>query len=419
MSGDKSIFEHHESAVRAYCRLFPAVFTHAREHLIWDDTGRQFIDFICGAGALNYGHNHPAIKRRIIGYLEGDGIIHGLDFHTAAKRAFIRDLLEIILVPRRLDYKIQFTGPTGTNAVEAAFKLARRATGRTSIVAFTNGFHGMTLGALAATGSLRKRAGAGVSLQNVIRMPYEGYFGPSVDTLAILERLLSDGGSGIERPAAIIVETIQGEGGLGTASSSWLRGLAQLAHRLEILLIVDDIQAGCGRTGNFLSFEEAGINPDIVCLSKSLSGIGLPMALMLYKPAFDCQGPGEHSGTFRGNNLAFVGASAALSLWNEPGFADCIRARASNVDKWLERLSQRDSDCVPRGRGMLRGIAFPDKTVARRVSAAAYELGLLVETSGAEAEVLKITPPLNIEVDALSAGLALLDRAIATVRASN
>jgi diaminobutyrate-2-oxoglutarate transaminase len=412
-----SLFDLHESSVRTYCRQFPAVFTSGRAHELWDETGRRYLDFISGAGALNYGHNHPAIKRRVIEYLEADGLLHGLDFHTVAKRELIGDFVDIVLRPRRLDYKLQFTGPTGTNAVEAAFKLARRTTGRTSVVAFTNGFHGMTLGALAATGSLFKRGGAGIPLHGVTRMPYDGYLGPSIDTLALLERVLDDGGSGIERPAAIIVETVQGEGGLAAASISWLRRLAELARRHEILLVVDDIQAGCGRTGGFFSFEEAGLEPDIVCLSKSLSGLGLPMALMLYKPELDRQAPGEHSGTFRGNNLAFVGASAALALWREPDFEASIRARAAIVDEWLELrcADHAELGCAPRGRGMLRGVTFADQTLARRVSRAAFERGLLVETSGAAGAVVKIMPPLTIESRALAAGLAILDEVIAAV----
>jgi diaminobutyrate-2-oxoglutarate transaminase len=413
VSDATALFDAHESAVRTYCRQFPAVFTRARDHQVWDESGRVYTDFICGAGVLNYGHNHPAIKRRVIEYLEEDGLIHGLDLHTAAKRALLRDFVEVVLRPRGLDYKLQFTGPTGTNAVEAAFKLARRVTGRASVIAFTNGFHGMTLGALAATGSLFKRAGAAVPLHGVNRMPYDGYLGPAVDTMELLERVLDDGGSGIERPAAVIVETVQGEGGLAMASVAWMRRLAALAKRHDILLIVDDIQAGCGRTGTFFSFEEAGIEPDLVCLSKSLSGLGLPMALLLHRPELDQQAPGEPSGTFRGHNLAFVGAGAALALWRDPAFTAAIAARARELDAWLE-ARRRASGCTPRGRGLMRGLGFDDPAAARRVSRAAYELGVLVETSGAAGQVLKIIPPLTIEPGALAAGLEVLERALAS-----
>lgn len=412
-----SIFDLHESAVRTYCRSFPATFTRARGHQLWDASGRCYTDFVCGAGSLNYGHNHPLIKRRVIDYLEEDGLVHGLDFHTAAKAAFIADMVQVVLGPRGLDYKIQFTGPTGTNSVEAAFKLARRITGRTSIVAFTNGFHGMTLGALAATGSQRKRAGAAVPLGGVTRMPYDGYFGDAIDTFAMLEAMISDAGSGVDLPAAIILETVQGEGGLKVASESWLRRLASFARERQILLIVDDIQAGCGRTGTFFSFERAGLQPDIVCLSKSLSGIGLPLAVMLHKPELDQQQPGDHSGTFRGNNLGFVGASAALSLWREPSFEAGIHTRVAALDAWIAAVCAQhpDAGCAPRGKGMLRGVRFADKTCAKRVSAASFELGVLVETSGADGEVVKLVPPLTIDADALLDGLKLVERAIQQV----
>lgn len=412
-----TVFDLHESATRVYCRSFPARFARGQGHQMWDVSGRCYTDFIAGAGSLNYGHNHPLIKRRLIEYLESDGIIHGLDYNTAAKAGFIEDMVQVILRPRGLDYKIQFTGPTGTNSVEAAFKLARRITGRTSIVAFTNGFHGMTLGALAATGSRRKRAGACVPLTGVSRMAYDGYHGPDVDTAAMLERLIDDAGSGIDLPAAIIVETVQGEGGLKVASDAWLRRVASFARERGILLILDDIQAGCGRTGPYFSFEPAGLVPDMICLSKSLSGVGLPMAVMLHRPELDQQLPGEHSGTFRGNNLAFAGASAALSLWKDPGFEAGIHARAAQFDAWITETCARHAGagCAPRGRGMLRGIAFADKAVAKRVSGAAFELGLLIETSGADSEVLKIMPPLTVTADQLGDGLAIASRAIQQV----
>jgi diaminobutyrate-2-oxoglutarate transaminase len=407
-----AIFEQYESSVRVYCRQFPALFVGARGHEVWDATGRRYIDFISGAGALNYGHNHPLIKRRVIEYLEADGVVHGLDFHTEAKRAFIDDLVRTVLRPRGLDYKLQFTGPTGTNAVEAAFKLARRVTGRVPIIAFTNAFHGMTLGALAATGSRFKRGGAAVPLHGVTRMPYDGYLGPGVDTIDLLERVLDDAGSGIELPAAIIVEVVQGEGGLATASPAWLRRLVDVARRHGILIIVDEIQTGCGRTGTFFGFEEAGIDPDLVCLSKSLSGLGLPLAVLLHKASLDVQAPGEHSGTFRGNNLGFVGGSAALALWAEPSFEPALAARVAALEQWLEQ--RRGRGFIPRGRGLIRGLGFADPAAAKRVSRAAFELGMLVETSGARGEYLKLMPPITIDLAALGTALDVLDAALRT-----
>jgi diaminobutyrate-2-oxoglutarate transaminase len=412
--GTAAVFDELESAVRTYCRRFPAVFTRAKGHRMWDEDGREYLDFLSGAGALNYGHNPEGPRRSLVDYLLADGPVHGLDLHTSAKAGFLRRFRDVVLAPRGLDYRVQFTGPTGTNAIEAAFKTARRATGRTDIAAFTGGFHGLSLGALAASATAFKRGAAGVALNHVTRMPYEGYAGDGVDTIDYLTRLLDDPGSGVGLPAAFVVESVQGEGGLACASPEWLRRLADVAKQRGILLILDDIQAGCGRTGDFFSFEAAAIVPDLVCLSKSISGYGLPMALVLVRPEHDLLGPGEHSGTFRGNNLAFVAASACLDLWADPEFAERIRRNAREFGIRLAELAGRFSGlgCVPRGRGLIRGLAFADPGLADRVSRAAFALGLLVETSGARGEVLKIMPPIVTGPEDLGHGLDVLADAI-------
>jgi len=280
---DRSVqtFERLESEVRSYSRHFPRVFTTARGSRLIDEDGRSYVDFLAGAGVLNYGHNEPRLKQRLIEYLAEDGITHGLDMATTAKREFLETFETVILQPRGLEYKLQFPGPGGANAVEAALKLARKATGRSGVIAFTNGFHGMTLGALAVSSNLRARAGAHVDLHNTTIMPFDGFLGRDVDTLDVLERYLESGHSGLEKPAAFIVETVQGEGGVNVASDEWLRGLQRIARAHGVLLIIDDVQAGCGRCGSFFSFESAGLEPDLVCLSKALSGFGLPIALTL------------------------------------------------------------------------------------------------------------------------------------------
>lgn len=251
---DMQTFDRLESSVRSYCRSFPTVFTQARGSRLHDAAGRSYIDFLAGAGTLNYGHNHPELKAALIDYLAGDNIVHSLDMHTAAKQRFLQTFEERILKPRKLRYVMQFTGPTGTNAVEAALKIARRVTGRTNVISFTNGFHGVTGGALACTGNRHHRAVAGSSLPYVTRMPYDAYLGDDFDTTVLLDRLLSDGSSGVDHPAAVIVETIQGEGGINAARQNWLRNLETVCRRHGVLMIADDIQAGCGRTGRFFSF---------------------------------------------------------------------------------------------------------------------------------------------------------------------
>ncbi|KAB1987398.1 diaminobutyrate--2-oxoglutarate transaminase [Streptomyces triticiradicis] len=417
MLSPHSVFETLESEVRSYCRNWPTVFDRARGSRMYDEDGHEFLDFFAGAGSLNYGHNNPVLKRALIDYLERDGVTHGLDMSTTAKRGFLEAFQNLVLRPRDLPYKVMFPGPTGTNAVESALKLARKVKGREAIVSFTNAFHGMSLGSLAVTGNAFKRAGAGVPLVHGTPMPFDNYFDGQVPDFLWFERLLEDQGSGLNQPAAVIVETVQGEGGINVARPEWLRALADLCARRDMLLIVDDIQMGCGRTGAFFSFEEAGIVPDIVTVSKSISGYGLPMSLCLFRPELDIWEPGEHNGTFRGNNPAFVTATAALEAYWADGSAmeKQTRARGEQIERALVSVTEENLADVKeyRGRGLVWGIEFKDKARAARVSRRAFELGLLVETSGPESEVVKLLPALTITPDELDEGLRTLARAVA------
>ena len=401
------VFERRESAVRTYCRHFPKVFSHAHGTQLWDEDGNRYLDFLSGAGVLNYGHANPRIVRRLLEYLQRNGLIHSLDLHTTAKRAFLEKFEEIVLIPRGLDYRVQFTGPTGTNAVEAAIKLARKVTGRTNLIAFTNGFHGMSLGALAATGSRFKRAGAGVPLTNVSRLPFDNYLDAPFDSAALLDRMLDDAGGGIDPPCAILLETIQAEGGLNVATAAWLRRVAEIAKAHGALLILDEIHTGCGRTGPFFSFERAGLKPDLVCVSKSISGIGLPMSIVLIRPDLDRWEPGEHNGTFRGNNLAFVGAEAALSLWQDARFLESAATASRLLREGLGNIARRCAGEV-RGDGLLLGLTWKSPSIAPAVSAAAFRRGLIVETCGAQSQVLKLLPPLTVSREELQQGLDIL-----------
>jgi diaminobutyrate-2-oxoglutarate transaminase len=401
------IFTRLESEVRSYCRSFPTVFTAAKGALLKDASGREYVDFFAGAGALNYGHNNPALKRRLIDYLAGDGVTHSLDMFTMAKAELLERFEEVILAPRELSYRAMFPGPTGTNAVEAALKLARKVTGRPTVVSFTNGFHGMTLGSLAATGNQGKRDGAGVALDHVHRMPFDGYLGAGINTIEVVERMLEDRSSGVPLPAAFLLETVQAEGGVNVASMPWLRELRRLADRFNALLIVDDIQVGCGRTGPFFSFEPAGITPDVVCLSKSLSGYGLPLAMVLLRPELDVWAPGEHNGTFRGHNPAFVTATAALEYWRDDALQGAVAAKAETIAEALRGLAGEYGG-EQRGRGMIQGVAFDDPEFAGAISKAAFERGLIVETAGPKDEVLKLLPPLTIKAAHLQRGLEIL-----------
>ncbi|ADU00804.1 MULTISPECIES: diaminobutyrate--2-oxoglutarate transaminase [Mycolicibacterium] len=409
------VYDRVESEVRSYCRNWPATMASARGSWMTDTSGRQYLDFFAGAGALNYGHNNPVLKAPLIDYLSQDSIVHSLDMATAAKTEFLETFERLILRPRSLDYKVQFPGPTGANAVESALKLARKVTGRESIINFTNAFHGMTLGALSVTGNSMKRAGAGIPLVHATPMPYDNYFGGITEDFHWFERVLDDSGGGLNHPAAVIVETVQGEGGLNVARMEWLRALAELCQRRDILLIVDDVQMGCGRTGAFFSFEEAGIVPDIVTLSKSISGYGLPMALTLFRRDLDVWAPGEHNGTFRGHNPAFVTATKALeTYWKSATFAENTAAKGQHVRDRLESIAAAHEGISARGRGMAQGLKCEEKDLAAAICATAFERGVLMETSGPSDEVIKLLPPLTTSTEDLDAGLDILAEAVAT-----
>lgn len=419
MTADLDIFERMESEVRGYIRSFPVIFKHAKGSVLTDENNRDYIDFFSGAGTLNYGHNNAVFKEALVEYLNDDGVVHGLDMATTAKKAFLEAVDTILFKPRNMNYTLQFTGPTGTNAVEAALKIARQVTGRQNVVSFTHGFHGVSGGSLAVTANSKFRQAAGVSLSDTTFVPYDGYFGPNVDTIEWLSRMLDDNSSGLDLPAAVIVETVQGEGGVNVASVRWLKALEKLCRRHEILLIVDDIQVGCGRTGDFFSFEEAGIQPDIITLSKSLSGYGLPMSLVLMRPELDIWKPGAHSGTFRGNNMAFITATKALeTYWADEEFAKETRRKGDIVQDRLKQVARkhRNAGITVRGRGLMQGLVFESHPeLAGMIAKKAFEHGLVIETSGAQDEVLKMLPALTIEDSLLTQGLDIIERSVEEV----
>jgi diaminobutyrate-2-oxoglutarate transaminase len=412
MDNTISIFKRRESEARSYCRSMPATFTKAQGSELFDDKGNRWIDFLAGCSSLNYGHNDPDMKSALIEHIAGDGIAHGLDLHTDAKGAFLRAFEDHILAPRKMDHRVMFTGPTGANAVEAAMKIARKVTGRTNIIAFTNGFHGVTAGALAATGNGYHRGGAGMTLQGVTRMPYDGYFAGMADTAEFLEKMLADRSGGIDAPAAIMLETVQGEGGLNAASAEWIRRIAKLAKEHDALLIIDDIQAGCGRTGTFFSFEEMGIQPDLITMAKSLSGFGLPMAMLLVRPEHDVFGPAEHNGTFRGNTHAFVTARVAIEkFWADDAFQKDLARKAELIHDRLADLAAMVPEGTIKGRGLMQGVDVGSGALAADICARAYLDGLVIETSGNEDQVVKVLAPLTTPVSMLEEGFKILLKA--------
>lgn len=405
-----------ESDVRSYVRSYPMVIKKAKGAIITDENGNEYLDFLAGAGTLNYGHNNPHIKSHLIEYLESDGIIHSLDMATQAKNDFMEAFGDLILKPRSLEYKIQFPGPTGTNAVEAALKLARKATGRTTVISFTNGYHGMTLGALAVTGNKYHRENIpGVPYGDVVFMPYCRYTDTVDNSIEFLRAKLEDDSSGIDLPAAIILETVQGEGGINYATNKWLQDLRALCDEFGVLLIVDDIQAGCGRTGDFFSFEEAGIVPDIVTLSKSIGAYGLPMALVLMKPELDVWKPAEHNGTFRGHNLAFVAATKALEhYWTDNNFSKSIKHKSIFLKEKLNAIAKKfpQAKFEVRGRGLMVGMeSLADETLAGDIQNECFKNGMIIETCGSNGQVLKFLTPLTITETELNKGLSIIEQA--------
>lgn len=411
-------FEQYESSVRSYCRHFPAVFTKGKGAMMYDEEGNGYIDFFCGAGALNYGHNNDYIIGKMVEYLQSDGILHGMDMYTPAKRAFIDTLQDKILKPRGLNYRVMCCGPTGTNSVEAALKLARKVTGRSNVWAFMGCFHGMTLGSLALTTEAYARDAAGVALGNVTHIPAP-YMFPELDVIAYMQRMLEDDHSGVAKPAALVMETVQAEGGIYPFEPEFLAKCRKFCDDNDILLLVDDIQAGCGRTGTFFSFERGGIKPDMVMLSKSIGGVGMPMALLLINPEKDIWKPAEHNGTFRGNQLAFVAGKAAIEYMVEHRLDEEAKRKGEIVRNFIEKeILSLDDRLFCRGIGMMWGIdcsKLGGDPFSEAIVKACFERNLILERAGRGSCVVKLMPTLVIEDDVLMKGLQIVKEAFVAV----
>ncbi|HLZ17493.1 MAG TPA: diaminobutyrate--2-oxoglutarate transaminase, partial [Cyclobacteriaceae bacterium] len=347
-------------------------------------------------------------KQAALSFIEKNSIVHCLDMDSKIKDVFLEKFDSIILKPRGLHYKVQFSGPTGTNAVEAAVKLSRIVTKRRKIISFTHSFHGMSATSFALSGSLEANHKINPA-QDVIFFPYDNFFGEKTDTLEYLKKMISEPGSGVELPAAIILETVQAEGGINIAGIKWLQGLREFTSENGILLIVDDIQVGCGRTGGFFSFERAGIVPDLVLLSKSISGFGLPLSLVLIKPEFDLWKPGEHNGTFRANNLSLCTASEALNLWKDGSLEKSTESKANRIGQRLGELMDKSGHVRDiRGIGMIWGVEFENGSIAKKIARSLFSQGMLIEACGNDDQVLKLLPPLTISEKNLDKGLDML-----------
>ena len=411
-----SIFEERESEIRAYCRVYPVVFDTAINARQTDENGKEYIDFFAGAGGLNFGHNNQRMTKAVVDYIQSNGVTHSLDMHTTAKQQFMQHFTDTILKPRNMPHKMQFMGPTGTNAVEAAMKLARRVTGRQDVVAFSHGFHGMTLGALSATANQYFRNAAGVPLNHVKHFAFgcdkacPGCdLGCGMKSIKQLQAIYADSSSGIAPPAAFLLETIQAEGGVKVASKEWLQALETLAKEVGALLIVDDIQVGVGRTGSFFSFDDLGIDPDIICLAKGIGGMGTPMAMNLVKPELDKHwSPGEHTGTFRGQDISFVAGDQALTYFDDDVLMKEVRENGHLMAEAIAPLAARYSDVNITGKGMILGLDVGNGDRAKAIVNQCFDAGLMIASCGTGGRVVKLIPPLTIPEADLQTGLDIL-----------
>ncbi|QEY62890.1 aspartate aminotransferase family protein [Metapseudomonas lalkuanensis] len=412
-----------ESNARSYPRRIPLALKRARGIHVEDIEGRTFIDCLAGAGTLALGHNHPVVVQAIQKVLADELPLHTLDLTTPVKDAFVQDLFAVLPPAFAHKARIQFCGPTGTDAVEAALKLVRTATGRGTVLAFQGGYHGMSQGALSLMGNLGPKKAMGSLLSNNVQFlpyPYDyrcpfglgGQAGVEVN-LRYIENLLTDPEGGVLPPAAIIVEAVQGEGGVIPAQSAWLRGLRELTSRLGIALIVDEIQSGFARTGKMFAFEHASIDPDVVVLSKAIGG-SLPLAVMVYQDWLDQWKPGAHAGTFRGNQMAMAAGSAViryLDQENIPAHAETMGQRLRSHLKNLQSDYPQLGDI--RGRGLMLGVEVVDPSgnadhlghppafgrLASFIQNECLKRGLILELGGRHGCVVRFLPPLIITAE--------------------
>ncbi|HKM62830.1 MAG TPA: aspartate aminotransferase family protein [Acidisphaera sp.] len=415
-----------ESSARSYVRAFPAVFARAQGPWLIDTAGRRYLDFLTGAGVMVLGHNHPAVRAAVA--TDPDPVTNGLDLLTTAKLAFVERLRTILPGDMAATHKLHFCGPTGSDCVEAALKLASIATGRRGVIAFAGGYHGMTQGALSVSSSRRLREVGLLGPAAVDFCPYPyplrfpaPYRTPEAATafcLANLQLMLEDPHSGIGRPGMLLLEAVQGEGGTVVAPPAFLTAVAELCRRHGILLAVDEVQSAMGRTGRWFAFEYAGIEPDIVCLSKGVGG-GYPLSLLLFHRRLDVWQPGDHIGTFRGQQIAMTAGRATIDFIVAAG----LLANATQTGTLLlERLSLLTAGhpaiAEVRGLGLMLGAEMAESggadagAVAARLQAALFAEGVVVEVGGRGGAVIRLLPPLTIGVDEVSLFLAAFSRAL-------
>jgi diaminobutyrate-2-oxoglutarate transaminase len=421
-----------ESNARVYPRHFPFAIADAHGPFVRDLDGNVFIDFLAGAGVLSLGHNHPELVAAVTEQL---GVLtHGLDMPTPVKDEFTEAQLDMLPAGMRDRMRIQFCGPTGANAVDAAIKLCKTATGRGDIVSFQGGFHGSSHAAMALTGNLSQKRPVANGMPGVHFFPFSSCsrcplaLDPATcqtNCVAFLERALADPNGGMTLPAAVIMEMVQGEGGVVPARLEFVRRVRELTRRLDIPLIVDEVQTGCGRTGSWFAFEQYGIEPDVIVASKALSGMGLPVAIIIYDQKLDVWAPGAHTGTFRGNQLAFAAGVETVRIFRRDDVLGNVRRRGEQVADRLAELAGDPGVLEVRGRGLMWGVELARPTdgrsiteVAELVQAEALRRGLIVELGGRDDCVVRMLPPLNVTAELVDQACDILIEAIKTSTAS-
>lgn len=403
-------FEQLESNVRFYCRRWPVVFATSHGSTIFDEDFKAYLDFFAGAGVLSYGHNNPELVEVAISHLRSGKLLHSLDTFTVEKREFLHTFEKLILQPRGMDMVIQTVGPTGATAVEAALQLAQRITGNRAVLGFAGGYHGMTYRAASVSASMAGRETVS-HIGDFVALPFVKQM--TNTDLDLLDRTLLTGVDG-QKIGAILIEATQGEGGARAFDPAYLTALRTRATELGIIVIADEVQAGVGRTGTFFSFEGSGLDPDIVCLSKAISGLGLPMAINLIKRNIDKWDAGEFTGTFRGNNLAFATSTKMLqTYWSNDNFEKETQYKGIFVRNALQTIADtyESLDFTVTGNGLLCGLNVKNTEIAERVTRASFERQLIVETCGAGDQVVKLLPPLTTTNEELHEGLSRLSDA--------
>ncbi len=428
----------YESSARSYPRKFPLAVAKAKGAVVEDVEGKRYIDFLNGAGTHALGHNDDEVNKAMIDLINSGASMHMLDIPTPVRDRFVEDLLTIIPKELAERAKIQFCSPSGTDAVEAAIKLCKTATGRGNIIAFSGGYHGMGHGSMALTGNCHAKEKVANIMPGVQFMPYPYSYrcpmglGGEAGTkacIAYLERFLKDPESGMVKPAAVILEAIQGEGGVIPAPVEFLQAVRRITKELGIPMICDEIQCGLGRSGKIFAFEHAGIVPDVILISKAIGG-GQPLALVVYDKDLDVWGPGAHAGTFRGNQLAFAAGDVVINRLKEPGFLDEVTRKGEIIRSRLLKLKDEVSIIGDvRGKGLMLGIEFinpdgpkdfmgvpePSGEVAIKVQHTCFDMGLIMEKGGRNGSVMRCLCALTITDDEIDSALTIFENAVKEV----